>query len=146
MSFPIFDTIIGGVKGSVMGLMAGASVGGVPGAIVGAIIGGVAGNVEGYYEGTAKNELEEKGVEAAKAQGIATDSSGRRATAAMIEQSAAQPTGTSSTMFKKAQLQETAQNNYAATTDKYNQFQPVDDKGTKLAQNYGKPVSVSKAA
>lgn len=148
MSFPWYDTIVGGIKGSLMGAVAAAQLsGGNPYAIIaGAVIGGVAGNIEGYNEGEEKNELEDKSQKSATAAKQNQELNARRQADAMYKAAAADPKASSATMFRKAGLTREASNNYAAIRDQGNAFRPADDKATKQHQFYGKTAAVSKAA
>lgn len=147
------DIAIGAGKGAATGAIAGAylgsvfpGIGNIVGAVVGGIIGAIAGGVEGKMEGDEKDEMVANQQEAATAQDLASQSAARRSAAAMHEQAAADPRGTSSTILRKTQLQREANTNYADIRDTGNPFRSVDDKATKLSQNYGKPAVTTKVA
>lgn len=141
----VWNVVIDGAKGAVTGAIAGFEIGGPWGALAGGIIGAGLGTAEGIYTENEKEKMVENQEQAANAQDLANQSAARRAAAAMHEQAAADPRGTSATILRKTQLQREANTNYADVRDKGNPFNVTDEKASKRIQYYGK-VDVSKAA
>lgn len=114
------------------GLLTGATSGFMVGNWVGAIVGGAIGLGLGLYKGVkvdeGKTELEANQKHAADVQNIANETDARNKAAAMFRQAAADPRATSATMFKKAELQRNASDNYADIRDKAEPFAPVEKK------------------
>lgn len=129
----VIGTVIGGAIGSII-----PGVGTAVGIGIGASLGGsIGGGVDAKLQ---SDDIVAKQKQAGAAQVTQSQTSGRRQAAAIYNQAAA--SGTSSSMvFTMAKLQREAKTNFANIRDSGIPFSPVDDKATKLAHNYGKPIA-----